>query len=224
MKIPEEQFYEIAGREVKENEVRLGLWTMAFSESPGDEQQAKALYIKLRVAQLKDEHKEAERRRDAEAKGAAQSGSIDIEGFIFVEKNEQGYDEYTHDASGIRFVHLPGGEFEMGSPDTEVGRLSDEAKHTVKLSPFLIAKYEVTQAAYATVMKDPPAFLSATPAYFGGENRPVEQVSWNDLKHPDGFLGRTGFSLPSEAQWEYACRAGTTSAFAGNGILDDMGW
>ena len=51
----------------------------------------------------------------------------------------------------------------------------------------------------------------------------MEQVSWNDLKAEDGFLGRTGLSLPSEAQWEYACRAGTTGPYAGKGILGDMG-
>ena len=68
------------------------------------------------------------------------------------------------------------------------------------------------------------ASLSRTPSEFLGNHRPVERVSWTDLKAADGFLGRTGLSLPSEAQWEYACRAGTSGAYAGNGILDDMGW
>ena len=147
------------------------------------------------------------------------------DGFTFVERNAQGYNEYTHDASGIEFVLLPGGEFEMGSPDTEAERSSDESPvHTVKLRAFLIAKYEVTQAEYAAVMENPPDGLSATPSRYEGDNRPVEQVSSVDLKRPDGFLAQTGLSLPSEAQWEYACRAGTTGAFAGTGILDDMGW
>ena len=148
----------------------------------------------------------------------------EIPGFTFVAENAQGYDEYTHDASGIRFVYLPGGEFEMGSPDTEEGRYSDEAKHTVKLSPFLIAKYEVTQAEYKAVMAGNTTGLNPTPSYFEGDNRPVERVSSYDLKAADGFLDRTGLSLPSEAQWEYACRAGTSGAFAGTGVLDDMGW
>ena len=148
-----------------------------------------------------------------------------IPGFTFFATNTEGYDEYTHDVSGIRFVHLPGGEFEMGSPAGEAGRGSNEGPvHTVSLSPFLIAKYEVTQAEYEFVMTDPPAGLSATPSNATGDDLPVESVSLNDLKAADGFLGRTGLSLPSEAQWEYACRAGSTGPYAGNGILDDMGW
>ena len=107
----------------------------------------------------------------------------------------------------------------MGSPDTEEGRSSDEAKHTVKLSPFLIAKYEVTQAEYEAVMAGNTAGLNPTPSVNYGNapldpQRPVEEVSWNDLKDADGFLARTGLSLPSEAQWEYACRAGTPTPYS----------
>jgi formylglycine-generating enzyme required for sulfatase activity len=117
----------------------------------------------------------------------------------------------------------------MGSPPDEEGRFTDEGPvHTVSLSPFLIAKYETTQAEYAAVMAG-HATLSATPSQNVGsaplsDQRPVETVSWDDLNLTDGFLERTGLVLPSEAQWEYACRAGTSGPYAGNGVLDDMGW
>ena len=116
------------------------------------------------------------------------STGLVVPGFTLVEPNAEGYDEYTHDASGIRFVLLPGGEFEMGSPDTEEGRISHEGPvHTVSLSPFLIAKYEVTQAQYAAVMTG-HATLSVTPSFATGDDLPVEQVSWDDLHLDDGFL------------------------------------
>jgi formylglycine-generating enzyme required for sulfatase activity len=167
---------------------------------------------------------------DVEARLVAlEQGAPPIAGFTFVETNAQGYPEYTHDSSGIRFVRLPGGSFEMGSPASETGRGTNEGPvHTVSLSPFLIAKYEVKQSEYEGVMGG-HATLSATPSENLGsapasDQRPVEQVSWDDLKNADGFLHRTGLLLPSEAQWEYACRAGTPGPYGGNGVLDDMGW
>jgi len=148
-----------------------------------------------------------------------------ITGFTFVETNAQGYPEYDHNATGIRFVRLPGGSFDMGSPVSETGHITREGPvHTVSLSGFLIAKYEVTQAEYEAVMTSPPPGLSATPSFATGPNLPVERVSWDDLHLADGFLERTGLSLPSEAQWEYACRAGTPGPYAGTGNLDEMGW
>ena len=153
-----------------------------------------------------------------------------IEGFTLQSKNIQGLPEYTHDETGIEFVLLPGDEFEMGSPENEEGRGSTEGPvHTVTLSPFLIAKYEVTQTQYESVMAGNIAGLDATPSRNYGKaplnpERPVEQVSWEVLKAADGFLERTNLFLPSEAQWEYACRAGQPGPYSGTGVLDDMGW
>ena len=164
---------------------------------------------------------------------AVEQGAPPVAGFTFVETNAQGYPEYTHDSSGIRFVSLPGGSFGMGSPAGEPGRGDDEGPvHTVSLSPFMIAKYETTQAEYAAVMTGNTAGLNATPSFHTGDNLPVEQVSWDDLHLADGFLERTGLSLPSEAQWEYACRAGTPGEFGqinqdplgGSGMIGDVAW
>ena len=139
----------------------------------------------------------------------------ELPGFTILDVNARRYREYEHDETGIIFVLLPGGEFEMGSPPDEANRRPVEGPvHTVTLSPFLIAKHEVTQAEYSQVM-------GVNPSWFSGDDlRPVEQVSWIDLQEGDGFLARTGLSLPSEAQWEYAARGGTSTAFS---FGDDCG-
>ncbi len=135
--------------------------------------------------------------------------------FTLIGSNDQGYSEYRHNQSGIVFVRLPGGSFEMGSPDNHP---SERPVHTVRLSPFLLAKFECTQAEYEAVMGSNPSLFT------GDLLRPVEQVSYDALTAADGFLDRTGLGLPTEAQWEYACRAGTTGDYGGTGILDEMGW
>jgi len=117
------------------------------------------------------------------------------------------------------------GTFTMGSPTTEAGRSSDETQHQVTLTQgFYLGKYEVTQSQYEAVMNGNSYGLSASPSIFAGNtNRPVEQVSWDDIQV---FLSRLNdqqssnipagweYVLPTEAQWEYACRAGTTTAFS----------
>ena len=128
-----------------------------------------------------------------------------IPGFAFVKKNKQGYPEYTHEKTGIIFVKLPGGKFQMGSPEDEPNRFHNEGPvHEVTLSSFLIAKHEVTQTQWKRVM-------GTSPSHFKGDDLPVEKVSWNDCQE---FCKKTGLSLPTEAQWEYACRAGTTTPFS----------
>jgi formylglycine-generating enzyme required for sulfatase activity len=124
------------------------------------------------------------------------------------------------------FRRIPAGIFTMGSPEDELGRLADrEFQHQVTLTEdFYIGVFEVTQAQYYQVMG------GADPSSYKGDHRPVEMVSWNTIRGgtwPSGAPGAdtfmdklrtlTGaghlFDLPTDAQWEYACRAGTTRAY-----------
>jgi formylglycine-generating enzyme required for sulfatase activity len=110
----------------------------------------------------------------------------------------------------LEMVAIPGGTFLMGSPETEPKRHKDEGpQHQVTVAPFLMGRYPVTQAQWQAVMGN-------NPSYFKGPQRPVEQVSWNDaMEFCQKLSERTGrpFRLPSEAEWEYAGRAGTTTPF-----------
>ena len=146
-------------------------------------------------------------------------------------------------------VHLPNdveldmiwikpGTFMMGSPEDELGRGRDETQHEVTLTQgYWLGKYEVTQAQYQAIM-------GTNPSYFKGADLPVEQVSWNDatnfcakLTARERAAGRLPvgyeYTLPTEAQWEYACRAGTTTALnSGKNLsseekcpeMDEVGW
>ncbi len=129
-------------------------------------------------------------------------------------KNEQGYPEYRHRETDILMVRVPGGTFLMASPEDEEGRRDEEQQHEVTLSPFLIGTYEVTQTEWLNVMGSNPSART-------GEKLPVGNVSWNACQE---FCDRTELSLPSEAQWEYACRARTVGRFSGTGVLDETGW
>lgn len=124
---------------------------------------------------------------------------------------------------GIEMVWCPPGEFLMGSPASEANRQDDETQHRVTLTKgFWLAKTETTQGQWRTVTGE-------NRSNFKGDNLPVEAVSWDDVQ---GWLREVNsqntlpsgwkWALPSEAQWEYACRAGTTTMFAGD--LDEMAW
>ncbi len=113
-------------------------------------------------------------------------------------------------APQIEMVLIPAGTFTMGSPDSEGWRDKSEGpQHRVTVQSFYMGKYEVTQAQWRAVMR---WNLSG----FKGDNRPVEQVSWNDATEFCRKLSQmTGkdYRLPTEAEWEYAARAGTTTPF-----------
>ena len=120
---------------------------------------------------------------------------------------------------GIEMVAIPGGTFEMGSPENEPKRHKNESpQHTVTVQPFFMGKYPITQAQWRFVAKlsQINRKLKAEPSRFKGDNRPVEYVSWYDAvefcDRLSKYTGRT-YTLPTEAEWEYACRAGTTTPF-----------
>jgi formylglycine-generating enzyme required for sulfatase activity len=119
----------------------------------------------------------------------------------------------------IPLAFIPAGSFLMGSPEHEPHRSKTEGpQHEVTLAAFWMAKTAITQAQWRTVAGWPKVNrdLDIDPSRFKGDNRPVEQVSWHDaMEFCYRLSQRTGrnYTLPSEAQWEYACRAGTTTPF-----------
>ena len=120
----------------------------------------------------------------------------------------------------LEMVEIPGGTFIMGSPESEAKRLSNEGpQHQVTVPSFYMGKYELTQVQYQ-------AIIGTNPSNFKGDNRPVEGVSWNNaVEFCKKLSQKTGknYRLPSEAEWEYACRAGTTTPFYfGESITPDL--
>ncbi|MCB0575363.1 MAG: formylglycine-generating enzyme family protein [Saprospiraceae bacterium] len=143
-------------------------------------------------------------------------------------------DPYKEIVNGCEFrmIYVEGGAFEMGSPGSDREAFSDEKpQHRVNVSDFYIGKYPVTQALWKAVMG------GKNPSNFKDDDRPVEQVSWNDAQ---GFIKRLNeltdatrpqghlYRLPTEAEWEYAARGGKYHAegykYAGSDRLKDVGW
>jgi formylglycine-generating enzyme required for sulfatase activity len=123
------------------------------------------------------------------------------------------------DGVELEMVLIPGGTFLMGSPEDELEHHESESpQHEVTIKPFCMGKYPVTQEQWKAVASLPQVNreLDAEPSEFKGENRPVEEVSWHDAVEFCARLSshtKRPYRLPSEAEWEYACRAGTTTPF-----------
>ncbi len=149
-------------------------------------------------------------------------------------------------AVASELVRIEAGSFQMGSPKTEEGRSDDEDRHAVTLTrPFLLGRTEVTQGLYQAVMGENPSGNKASPLH------PVENVSWFDavrycnqrskkeglpacyviegtgdkqnVTWPDGLKCR-GYRLPTEAEWEYAARAGQHTLYSGSDKVDEVAW
>ena len=132
----------------------------------------------------------------------------------------QGYQEPLLEITNglpLHMVLVPGGTFTMGSPEAEPERNDSEGpQHEVAVPNFFMGRYPITQAQWKAVAQLPQVKreLLPSPSRFKGENRPVEQVPWYDaVEFCDRLSQHTGrsYRLPSEAEWEYACRARTTT-------------
>ena len=130
----------------------------------------------------------------------------------------------------LQLIPIPGGTFTMGAPETEEESMSRERpQHSVTVQPFYMGRFPVTQAQWRMVASTYPAKdrdIDPSPSDFNGDDRPVENVSWDDAvefcKRLSAHSGKD-YRLPSEAQWEYACRAGTTTPFHfGETLTDEL--
>lgn len=160
-----------------------------------------------------------------------------------IDETDDSAEPITPDASTVQgqqvndqLLLIAGGTFSMGSPSTERQRQADEQQHSVTVSDFYLDPYEVTQADYESIMGE-------NPSYFQGDDLPVDSVTWydavaycNKLSESRGLTpvymingtsvtwdrSANGYRLPTEAEWEYAARAGTTTIFYdGNQITSD---
>jgi formylglycine-generating enzyme required for sulfatase activity len=167
--------------------------------------------------------KEAEQWRSAARRDAAITAAVValpvIAGLIWAAMAWRGVRQVEAE---MKFVPIPAGCFDMGSPDSEAGRQADEGPvHKVCIKDFDLGQYTVTQGEWRRVM----VFIHADPSYFKGDDGlPVESVSWNDAQsfiRVMSFFGHGHYRLPSESEWEYAARAGTTTSRYWGDSIDD---
>ncbi|NEO55123.1 MAG: SUMF1/EgtB/PvdO family nonheme iron enzyme [Okeania sp. SIO3B5] len=190
---------------VKNRDIVLGVWQEIKRQAEE----------KIRREERERQEREAEEKRRRESKGEVftfEVVTVNNSGKVINRTQGSARQKMEDLGNGIKLemVYIPGGSFLMGSPENEAERDSNESpQHQVSLQPFYMSKYPITQKQYEAIMGN-------NPSNFKGENRPVENVNWhNAIEFCQKLSEKTGkiYTLPSESQWEYACRAGTTTPF-----------
>jgi formylglycine-generating enzyme required for sulfatase activity len=191
---------------------------------------AEQLRVRQEAKRMQQEVKRLQRQREVEA---AEQLRLQLKTFQFetaqINKNGteikriiKSAEYFTQDLGNgvlLEMVHIPGGTFLMGSPESEEGRYSDESpQHQVTVPSFFMGKYPVTQKQWQAVaaLEKVKIDLESDPSNFKGDNLPVGCVSWDSVQEFCARLSQRtnqAYRLPSEAEWEYACRAGTTTPF-----------
>jgi formylglycine-generating enzyme required for sulfatase activity len=145
------------------------------------------------------------------------------------QRRAQFYPEALENGVTLDMVLILGGSFQMGSPEEELERRNSESpQHLVTVPTFFMGKYVVTQAQWQAVstLSKVDCDLEPDPSHFKGKDRPVEQISWHEATEFCNRLAQHSgrpYRLPSEAEWEYACRAGTSTPFYfGETITTDL--
>jgi formylglycine-generating enzyme required for sulfatase activity len=218
------------GAEVEGNlDLAEQLWIRVLVAASGQDIQAvKALQ---RIALLRENRtavKPTEIKEGGQEKGSSllqfqfETVTVDVKGTVINRRNLEAkyFVEDLGNGITLEMVQIPGGTFMMGSPDTEAQRSNVESpQHRVTVPAFYMGRYQVTQAQYQAIMGN-------NPSRFTGANRPVERVNWDEAVEFCKLLNKkTGrnYRLPSEAEWEYACRAGTITPFYfGETITTDL--
>jgi formylglycine-generating enzyme required for sulfatase activity len=186
---------------------------MVRSMASWGERFAHAGELALVMKKLTQEKLEEQRRADEKAEAERQAAIVEEQRRVAAPKVELPKTRTFDLGNGVNMemVLIPAGTFMMGSPDSEADRDDNETQHQVTISkPYYLGKYPVTQAQWQQVMGN-------NPSHFKGDKLlPVESVSWDDtqsfcLKLKE--ITQAPFGIPTEAQWEYACRAGTTTPF-----------
>ena len=198
----------------------------AAAEAERQRQAAEA--ERARQAERQRQAEEAERQRQAAAEAERQRQAAEAERQRRAQEmaRQREANELVN-TIGMEFVRIEAGTFQMGAPARRAGRSGNSSLHTVHISqPFYLGKYEVTQGQWRAVLGDNPSHFTDC-----GDTCPVENVSWEDaqafIRELNLREGGQAYRLPTEAEWEYATRAGTRTAYSfGNrqSRLELYGW